>query len=351
MLLPSMQELYEHAPVGYITTDDTHTIIAINHTGLQMLAYEKEHVLYSLFMRFVLPEDQDIYSFHMQQAHALTEVQGCDVRLLRADGSTFIAHLHTHLYIDDETQRQEYRTVFFDITSRARAEQTMRHSYAELQSYAQEHSADLKHMNELLRQEIAERQHIEVALRESENLFRVALHNSPTFVFTQNRDLEYTWVYNSRSDFSNDSVIGKTDAEIMPPEDAERLTALKRRVLETGVGMHETIRITERGRSEWYDTKYEPLFDAEGHVVGLSGLSTNVTAHRRLIVQQQILASISTELAGTSSDKAALDRVAQLLVPDLGDSCIISVLDADGILRAQSIIHVDPARQASLQQM
>jgi hypothetical protein len=37
---------------------------------------------------------------------------------------------------------------------------------------------------------------MEEALRSSEQRFRVALQNSPTFVFSQDSELRYTWIYN-----------------------------------------------------------------------------------------------------------------------------------------------------------
>src|ERR1700733_11855713 len=63
---------------------------------------------------------------------------------------------------------------------------------------------------------------------ESEERFRVALKDSPITVFSQDRDLRYTWIYNPQSYWQQD-VIGKTDEEIIGPKKSAGLVELKRR--------------------------------------------------------------------------------------------------------------------------
>lgn len=60
-----------------------------------------------------------------------------------------------------------------------------------------------------------ERQRIEDALRQSEERFRVALKNSPIFVFNQDLELRYTWVYNPAFGFTAEEML-KRDSELIP---------------------------------------------------------------------------------------------------------------------------------------
>src|SRR5690349_1605664 len=89
-----------------------------------------------------------------------------------------------------------------------------------------------------------ERGQIERALRQSEELLRVALKNSPITVYQQDRDLRYTWLYNPLSAFTPENIIGKTDADFVSPEEAKRLTELKQRVLTSGQSVREEIHVT-----------------------------------------------------------------------------------------------------------
>jgi PAS domain-containing protein len=87
----------------------------------------------------------------------------------------------------------------------------------------------------------ANAQSAERALRESEERFQVALKNLKIVVYNQDRDLRYTLIYNRLLGYTPAGVLGKTDAELLLPEDAARLDEIKRGVLESGVGARETV--------------------------------------------------------------------------------------------------------------
>jgi PAS domain S-box-containing protein len=160
-------------------------------------------------------------------------------------------------------------------------------------------------------QDITRRRQVEEAVVESEERFRVALKTSPVVLFNQDRDLRYTWIYNPSRGYSVDEVEGKTDAELLSAEDAERLTRIKRRVIETGTSAREEVELTwteaihpeDKGRvverianrelQGWHDLTYRitrpdgsirrirdrgfPVHDASGNVVRIAGISEDVT--------------------------------------------------------------------------
>ncbi|HEX2728551.1 MAG TPA: ATP-binding protein, partial [Rubrobacteraceae bacterium] len=78
-----------------------------------------------------------------------------------------------------------------------------------------------------------------------------------------------------------ESVLGHTDLELLPPEDADRLTEIKRRVLETGTGAREEVRTTT-GEAFYYDLTVEPLRDSVGNMVGLSAAAVDITERKRV---------------------------------------------------------------------
>jgi PAS domain S-box-containing protein len=92
----------------------------------------------------------------------------------------------------------------------------------------------------VLAHDVTERRRAERELRESENRFRIALAASPVVVFEQDRDLRYTWIHNPAPDFVPDSVLGRTDEELLGKGGAE-LSELKRHVLETGSGVRREV--------------------------------------------------------------------------------------------------------------
>ena len=114
-------------------------------------------------------------------------------------------------------------------------------------------------------------------LRESAERFRVAISAADIAVFNQDRDLRYTWMFSPQLGYRTDQVVGRTDAELLPADDEPSITAIKRRVLETGVGAREQVSIRMPDRTQQFDLIVEPLRGPDGRVVGLVGASRDVT--------------------------------------------------------------------------
>ena len=122
-----------------------------------------------------------------------------------------------------------------------------------------------------------ERQRADNALRQSEERFRVALKSSPIFVYNQDKDLRYTWVYNPPSGLTVEKILGKQDLDIIPVEDAQRLIAIKRGVLTTGIGTREEVSITIKDTTRYYDLTVEPLRNETQEIVGVTCASIDIS--------------------------------------------------------------------------
>jgi PAS domain S-box-containing protein len=86
-------DLYEFAPVGYLTLSDKGLILQANLTAATLLGIERGRLLQRRFSMLVAAEDQD--RFHGLFVAALQHKQGqpCELMLKRDDGSRFPAHL------------------------------------------------------------------------------------------------------------------------------------------------------------------------------------------------------------------------------------------------------------------
>jgi PAS domain S-box-containing protein len=122
----------------------------------------------------------------------------------------------------------------------------------------------------------------ERTLRESEERFRIIASSSPDHLIVQDRELRYTFVLNPQLGLSEQDMLGKTDADILPEDDAAHLTALKRQVLDTAQAIHlEKSLISRTGEREFFDGSLVPKFDARGNVDGIIGYFRNVTDRER----------------------------------------------------------------------
>jgi PAS domain S-box-containing protein len=156
-------------------------------------------------------------------------------------------------------------------TSQAQEEKLQR-AYQELESRIQDRTEELQRTNK--------------SLLESEQRFRVALIDTPIIVFNQDLSLRYTWVYNLQG-YTDQSILGKTDADLYSSEDAARLTALKRRVMAAGLLTREEVSVTIGSNTTYYDMTLDPLFDETGAVIGITCAATDITERKQMYEQMQ----------------------------------------------------------------
>jgi hypothetical protein len=82
--------------------------------------------------------------------------------------------------------------------------------------------------------------------------FRLALAGSSVTAFTMDRELRYTWMENPALGQVPDTVVGLTDADLLPAQAGARMMAVKRRVVEHGESIAEEVAVHGDGPDHWY---------------------------------------------------------------------------------------------------
>ena len=82
-------DLYDLAPVGYVTLTEQGLILEANVTAAKLLGIARGALVKQPLTRFILPEDQEIYYRHRQQLFETGAPQACELRMVRQDGAQF----------------------------------------------------------------------------------------------------------------------------------------------------------------------------------------------------------------------------------------------------------------------
>ena len=84
-------DLYDLAPVGYVTVSEQGLILETNLTAASLLGVAKNALVKSLLTRFIIKEDHNIYYLQRKQLFKTGKPQAYELRMMKNDGTAFWA--------------------------------------------------------------------------------------------------------------------------------------------------------------------------------------------------------------------------------------------------------------------
>jgi len=117
-------DLYEFAPVGYLTVSEQGLIQEANLPACKLLSTPRSVLLKLPLTHFILPVDQDIYYLHCQQLKETGLPQVSELQLIKQGGGEFWARLEANLAKNTEGITV-FRVVMSDITKSKQTEQAL----------------------------------------------------------------------------------------------------------------------------------------------------------------------------------------------------------------------------------
>ncbi|HSB72460.1 MAG TPA: response regulator [Candidatus Methylomirabilis sp.] len=135
--------LYDLAPVGYVTLSEQGLILEANLTAAKLLGVTRSSLVSQPISRFILPDDQDIYYRHRRQLSATGGPQVCELRMLRTDGAPFWARVEATAAEAEEGRAAVWGTVLSDITAQKQAEAALRQAHDTLEQRVADRTAEL----------------------------------------------------------------------------------------------------------------------------------------------------------------------------------------------------------------
>ena len=118
-------DLYEFAPVGYLTLTDKGLISEINLTGATLLRMERNKLLHKRFSPLVSPEDRDRWNRYFLNVLTRDDTLTCELAFQHGDEPRIYALLDC-LRLKKDGKESVVRVVLINITERKQAEDSLR---------------------------------------------------------------------------------------------------------------------------------------------------------------------------------------------------------------------------------
>ena len=188
-----------------------------------------------------------------------------------------------------------------DITERRRMEQELEEHRVHLEKLVADRTAELASANELMQRDAE-------ALRQSHRLLESIMEGVNEVIFVKDLQGRYTMINTpgaQKLGHSVSEVIGRTDFDLFPLATAEAVTAADKAVARTGKTQTlETAMTFPSGVRAVLTTK-SPHFGPSGEIIGVVGVSFDVTEQRQL--EEHMQRAQKMEAIGTLSGGIAHD--------------------------------------------
>lgn len=285
------EAVFENSDDGIVITNRGGDFLDVNQGFVRLVGCKtKEEV----FARKI----QDFYADPRQRTQMRRKVDRAGVAtdfeltLRRIDG-TEVDTLHTiNVRWDKDGKVSGYQGIMRDITERKLARKALQEARDELRIRVQERTAELAEANARLKSEIAERARAQEALTLSEERMRAMFEAATECISIKNRSLKYTLVNPYMANLLElpaSDIVGRGDEEIFGQEAGQHLKQVDQRVL-AGETIEEEHTRPVKGLPTTFLDVHSPIRNSKGQIIGICGISRNITDRRRISSRNQGMA-------------------------------------------------------------
>ncbi len=173
-------DLYDRAPVGYVTLDRSGRLVDINLTAAKLLGHTRAEIVGYPLMAFLRPGSFRTYATFLRTVFSREGISTCEVVLVRKRTPDIWVRIDGFRTNYGSAQPEHCRAVLLDITEQKRAEQALQTSEAatrklneELERKVSERTADLTRLVDSLQEEVRQRVMTEADLNASHEQLKI----------------------------------------------------------------------------------------------------------------------------------------------------------------------------------
>ena len=245
-------DLYDYAPVGYLTLDEEGIVLGINLTGAGMLGTERMNIIGKSFINFLTPASIHALIAHLRQTFSHPGNSITELLIKTREGKPHLVSLESMAVPGEQ---RTCRTVLQDVTEQRR---------------------------------------MAIALQISRSAQDALLNAIPALVFYQDINLRYLSCSQVFADFVGrppEEIVGKTVDEIFSASTANDLHEVFAAVLETGAPLYGfEHKLSDSGDvSHYFSTVISPFRDFQGQIIGLVGVCLDITSIKNAIDENNAL--------------------------------------------------------------
>ncbi len=267
--------LYNSAPVSYVTVNSKGMIIEANLTLVEMLNFDKNDLLNNPFSSCIFFDDQDTYYSLRHLIVASRNKQGSEIRLRKKSGAHFWVRIDGDLVGGAEQETDEIQFVIKDISGRKQVEEKL----------------------------ASEQEKLDVTLQ--------SIADGVVTTDTQGTIILFNRVAEKLSGWSQDEVIGRSLQEVfnfININNRQSVGSLLDNVLKSGMNAYSgspMVLIAKDGKEQIVAESCSPVRDKKGKVVGFVWVFRDITEKHKMqleLIKTKKLESIGVLAGGIAHD-------------------------------------------------